>query len=98
MQMARLGDVVYCDPPYLDRDGSASFRAYGAGGFSFDRQCELADVARQLAKSGIPVAICAAARQLYSGAKILDFSMRRSVSASSGARGPVAELLAVFGP
>jgi len=96
MQMARLGDVVYCDPPYLDREEAASFRAYGAGEFSFDRQCELADMARQLGMNGIPVAIsnhdCAAARQLYSGAKILEFSVHRSVSASSVARGNVAEI------
>ena len=63
---------------------------------------ELADLARELADRGIPVAIsnhdCATARQLYSGAKIMDFSVRRSVSASSGVRGKVAELLAVFGP
>lgn len=100
MRMARPGDVVYCDPPYLDRDGIASFRAYGPGEFDFDRQRELADLARELAGRGIPVAIsnhdCAAAREIYSGAKILDFSVHRSVSASSGARGKVAELLAVF--
>ncbi|MGQ7935462.1 DNA adenine methylase [Paraburkholderia sp. D1E] len=102
MRMARPGDVVYCDPPYLDRDGVASFRAYSPGEFSFDRQRELANLARELADRGIPVAIsnhdCAAAREIYSGAKIVDFSVRRSVSASSGARGKVAELLAVFGP
>jgi DNA adenine methylase len=46
MRMARSGDVVYCDPPYLDRDGVASFRAYSPGEFTFDRQRELADMAR----------------------------------------------------
>ncbi|MGA9914399.1 MAG: Dam family site-specific DNA-(adenine-N6)-methyltransferase [Paraburkholderia sp.] len=101
MRMARSGDVVYCDPPYLDRDGAASFRAYSPGEFCFERQRELANLARELAERGIPVAIsnhdCAAAREIYSGATILDFSVRRSVSASSDSRGQIAELLAVFG-
>jgi DNA adenine methylase len=99
---ARPGDVVYCDPPYLDRDGAASFRAYGAEGFNFDRQRELADLARQLAAREICVAIsnhdCAQARQLYTGATIHAFAARRSISAAAGARGEVGELLAVFGP
>jgi DNA adenine methylase len=102
MRMARPGDVVYCDPPYLDRDGAASFRAYSPGEFSFKRQCELANLARELAGRGIPVAIsnhdCDAAREIYSGATILDFSVRRSVGASRDSRGQAAELLAVFGP
>jgi DNA adenine methylase len=100
MQMAEPGDVIYCDPPYLDRDGAASFRAYGPNEFSFDQQRELAKLARELAGRGIPVAIsnhdCDAARELYSGAKIIDFTVRRSVSATGNARGNVAELLAVF--
>jgi DNA adenine methylase len=100
MQNAKPGDVVYCDPPYLDRDEAASFRAYGPNEFSFDKQRALAELARELAGRGIPVAIsnhdCAAARELYSGAKIVEFTVRRSVSAADGARGKVAELLAVF--
>ncbi|MFM0172133.1 DNA adenine methylase [Paraburkholderia sediminicola] len=102
MLMARPGDTVYCDPPYLDRDGAASFRAYGAAGFSLDRQQELANLARQLAGQGISVAIsnhdCAHARELYEGASISTFSARRSISAAAGSRGEVSELLAVFGP
>jgi DNA adenine methylase len=100
MQMAKPGDVVYCDPPYLDRDEAASFRAYGPNEFSLDQQRELAELARELARRGIPVAIsnhdCETARELYSGAKITEFVVRRSVSATSSARVEVAELLAVF--
>ncbi|MFC6949487.1 DNA adenine methylase [Paraburkholderia dipogonis] len=46
VRSAQPGDVVYCDPPYLDRDDSPSFRGYGAAGFGMDRQRELADLAR----------------------------------------------------
>jgi DNA adenine methylase len=101
MQCARPGDVVYCDPPYLDRDGSRSFTAYGPDGFSIERQQELANIAKELAMEGIPVVIsnheCEAARDLYAGASIFTYSARRSVSATGDVRGDVKELLAVFG-
>ncbi|MFB9121877.1 DNA adenine methylase [Paraburkholderia dipogonis] len=88
VRSAQPGDVVYCDPPYLDRDDSPSFRGYGAAGFGMDRQRELADLARELAQRGIPVAIsnhdCVAAYELYEGANILTFPARRSVSAAAG--------------
>lgn len=102
MRLAEPGDVIYCDPPYLDRDDTASFRGYGAAGFGIDRQRELVGLARELAGKGIPVAIsnhdCAAARELYTGAHIKSFSARRSISAAAGSRGNVGELLAVFKP
>lgn len=100
MMSARLGDVVYCDPPYLDRDNAPSFKAYSANGFDLTRHRELAECARQLAASGIPVAIsnhdCIAARELYAGADIHTFYARRSISGVAARRGDVAEILAVF--
>lgn len=100
MMSAKLGDVVYCDPPYLDRDNASSFKAYSATGFDLTRHRELAECARKLAASGIPVAIsnhdCIAARELYAGAEIHTFYARRSISAAAERRGDVAEILAVF--
>ncbi|MFL9900027.1 Dam family site-specific DNA-(adenine-N6)-methyltransferase [Paraburkholderia fungorum] len=101
MRLAEPGDVVYCDPPYLDRDDTASFRGYGAAGFGMNRQRELANLARELAGRGVPVEIsnhdCAAARELYAGADITGFPARRSISAAAKSRGNVGELVAVFG-
>ena len=101
MQQAVPGDVVYCDPPYLDRDSAGkSFTGYGASGFGFDRQEELASMARTLAGRGIPVLIsnhdCEAARSLYEGAQLFQFEARRSISADASRRGTVPELLAFF--
>ena len=78
MQMATPGDVVYCDPPYLDSSvGSKTFTAYSASGFSFERQQELAALARKLAKRGIPVVVSnhdsEAARPLYERGRIIEF-------------------------
>jgi DNA adenine methylase len=101
MQQAVPGDVVYCDPPYLDMDSAGkSFTAYGASGFAFDRQQELASMARTLASRGIPVLIsnhaCEAARTLYEGAELFEFEARRSISADASRRGTARELLAFF--
>lgn len=100
MRSAKPGDVIYADPPYLDRDDAPSFRSYGVNGFGLERQRELADLARELAGRGIPVAIsnhdCSVAHDLYAGAEILTFSARRSVSAAVDSRGHVGELLAIF--
>jgi DNA adenine methylase len=101
MQQAVSGDVVYCDPPYLDRDsGGTSFTGYGASGFSFDRQRELATMARTLVARGVPVLIsnhdCEAARSLYEGAELFQFEARRSISGDASRRGTALELLAFF--
>ncbi|WP_233886329.1 DNA adenine methylase [Paraburkholderia flagellata] len=100
MMSAKLGDVVYCDPPYLDRDNASSFKAYSASGFDLTRHRELAQCARRLAASGIPVAIsnhdCTIGRELYVGADIHTLSARRSISGAAERRGDVAEILAVF--
>ncbi|MGF6770620.1 DNA adenine methylase [Paraburkholderia sp. GAS199] len=68
MRITTADDVVYCDPPHLDRYEAVSFRAYAAAGFGMDRQRELADLARELAARGIPVVVsnhdCAIARGL----------------------------------
>jgi DNA adenine methylase len=101
MRMARPGDVIYCDPPYLDAaGGKKTFVGYGAGGFNAERQRELASLARTLADQGIPVVISnhdtELARELYSGAEIHAVDVRRSVSARVNSRGSARELLAVF--
>jgi DNA adenine methylase len=101
MEQAVHGDVVYCDPPYLDMDSAGkSFTGYGASGFGFDRQQELASMARDLASRGIPVLIsnhdCEVARTLYEGADVFLFEARRSISADASRRGTARELLAFF--
>lgn len=101
MQQAEPGDVIYCDPPYLPRDGTElGFEGYTAAGFGLERQRELADLATTLSRRGIPVLIsnhdCELAHQLYREANLVFFDARRSVSANSSRRGNVRELLAVF--
>lgn len=57
MEMAEVGDVVYCDPPYAPLKQISNFTSYAAGGFGLDEQEKLAEMARKLQSRGIPVII-----------------------------------------
>lgn len=52
MTLARAGDVIYCDPPYIPTSATSSFTAY-AGNFGIDEQTMLASVAREMVKRGV---------------------------------------------
>jgi len=100
-RLAVPGDVIYCDPPYVDLDDAPSFTKYTAEGFPRERQQELADLARAAAASGIPVVISnhltGETRELYRGADCHEVEVRRSVAARTCSRRMVAEGIFVFG-
>jgi len=103
MAMAGPGDIVYCDPPYVDTsDSRKSFTGYTAGSFSMHDQARLAHAARAAATRGAKVVIsnhdCEASRALYHGMEIHSFDVRRSVAASADKRVAVKELVAVCHP
>ena len=102
MGLAQRGDMVYCDPPYAPLGRTAYFTDYHPGGFKWMQQEQLAQLARGLADRGIPVVISnhdtPEIRHLYknSGASIVKFQVRRSISRDAGNRRKVGELLALF--
>lgn len=101
LEEAREGDVVYCDPPYVPLSLTSSFTSYAPGGFDITDQRDLANLARETSARGIKVVISnhdtPVTRDLYDGAEIVAFDVRRSVGASRESRGTSPELLAVFG-
>jgi DNA adenine methylase len=106
LAQARTGDVVYCDPPYLESQNAqgaatVSFTTYNAKGFGVEEHARLASRARQLAAQGIPVVISnhdtSVTRALYAGATLHSVQVHRSMAADTAARGKVGELVAVFG-
>ena len=98
MCMAKKGDVIYLDPPYLPLSSTSRFVEYNSNGFGMSRHEELASMARN--------AVCNAyisnhdtpdSRRLYENAdKIISVEVTRSISGSLSGRGKVNELLAVF--
>lgn len=102
MSQARAGDVVYCDPPYVPLTATANFTSYAQGDFSAKDQLDLANLARDLAESGVTVVISNHAteetKRIYHGAKILEFGVQRFISRDASNRAVADELLAVFSP
>lgn len=100
MRRAKLGDIIYCDPPYVPLSTTANFTSYSAGGFGPDEHLRLAQVADKLSKQGIPVLISnhhnEFTREAYSSAEITAFEVQRFISCDGDNRGKASELLALF--
>lgn len=101
MKLARPGDVIYCDPPYVPLTETAKFTSYTSGGFGIQEQEMLADMAKTLSKKGINVVISnhdtIFTQTAYESAKIISFQVRRFISCKGEARGQANEMLALFG-
>ena len=100
MKEAKNGDVIYCDPPYVPLSATANFSDYASEGFGLQEQKELADLAKQLRRKGIPVVISnhdtEFTMQEYEEARIIRFQVRRYISCNGANRNYAPELLAVF--
>lgn len=99
---ARPGDVIYCDPPYVDQEHAESFRAYVASAFGNKQQELLADLARDAASRGIPVIVSnhltPYSRELYHGSVAHEIEVKRSIGASTSKQRTAQEGLFVFNP
>lgn len=92
--------VVYFDPPYLPLTDTANFSDYATGGFNYDDQVRLRDLAVNLANRGARVIISnhdtPVARELYSSASITSIDVGRFIAAKGTSRQKVKEVLAVW--
>ncbi|MCW8109745.1 Dam family site-specific DNA-(adenine-N6)-methyltransferase [Alteromonas ponticola] len=99
---ARLGNVIYCDPPYAPLSKTASFTSYAANSFGESAQDKLALLAVKASAKGIPVLISnhdvPLTRKLYEPALLSQLSVKRSISQNGALRKPASELLALFSP
>lgn len=101
MNKATNGSVVYCDPPYAPLTITANFSSYTSSGFNNEDQKALAESAKNLTFSGIPVVISnhdtEFTRSIYGDAKILSFDVQRFISSDIKNRNKAAELMACYG-
>jgi DNA adenine methylase len=94
------GDIVYCDPPYVDtKDPKKQFGGY-IGAFGWQEQLHLRDELVEANRRGAQVIISNSlsehTRELYAGWEQHVITASRSVSCKGNARKPVEELLAVL--
>lgn len=100
MLQAEVGDVVYCDPPYVPLSSTANFTTYSSGGFNNDDHERLVTLAEKLSSNGITVVISNHAtpytNKLYSNAIQSKFFVRRMISCDGKNRNQVKEVLASY--
>ena len=100
MLQAKVGDIVYCDPPYVPLSTSANFTQYSMRKFTQQDQEHLAELAITLASQNIPVIISnhntQFTRRIYERAQFKKFSATRLISCHGATRQPAKELLAIF--
>ncbi len=98
---AKLGDVIYCDPPYAPIQQTSNFSSYSHQKFGQEEQMELAELAVKTASMGIPVIISnhdtAFTRTQYQHGRIHSFAVRRSINQNPLERKMIQEIIAVFG-
>ena len=100
MKTAKLGDAIYCDPPYFPVSKTANFTSYGKLGFKPADQERLAAEAVRAAKCGARLVLSNAdvpeARALYDASRswhLTEVAARRAVNRDGTKRGPVGELI-----
>lgn len=98
---AKIGDVVYCDPPFTPLSATANFTKYAPGGFSDQDHMDIVDMVVRLRKNGITSVISnhltPLTERIYTGADRIEyFDAPRSISCQGGNRTKVAEVLAIF--
>jgi len=100
MGNAQIGDVLYCDPPYVPLNATNSSFQYDKNGFNQHAQIELARQAEKLSKKGIPVLISNHdtdfTQDIYKSAKISNFLVQRNISCQVNNRQKAQEILALF--
>lgn len=95
--VAKAGDLVYFDPPYVPLSITSAFTSYSKDGFGEAHQVELSRVFRELSEKGVHVALSNSktplVEKLYQGFKLHELSATRQISAKNSGRNSVTELL-----
>lgn len=98
--LAKSGDLIYCDPPYVPLSSSAKFTSYTDKQFLEKDQIDLAQLAKESAKQGITVIISnhdtEFTRYHYRHSEIVSFPVKRHISCQAEMRQQAQELIAIF--
>jgi DNA adenine methylase len=87
LALARRGDFVYLDPPYLPVSDTSKFSGYNGTRFRADDLAELASHCEALSRRGVRWMLSnrdtPMVRKLFSHSKVIAFTTRRSVAAQN---------------
>jgi len=99
-ELAKKGDLIYCDPPYAPLKQVSNFSTYTDKKFNLEDQIKLADLARDAARHGVTVVISnhdtEFTREQYHQAEIKSFQVKRLINCVAENRAPAQELVAIF--
>lgn len=100
VSMAKKGDLVFADPPYVDQEKSGIFKKYHTSLFTWEDQIRLRDALVLARKRGARVVLLNAdtpsLQRLYSQDFEVDrIDVRSTIAASSLRRGRRSELIAI---
>jgi DNA adenine methylase len=98
VKVARAGDFVYFDPPYVPLSSTSYFASYTKDGFGPGEQERLRDVALELKRRGVHVLLSNSSapfvKRLYgTGFRITRVLATRNVNSKASQRGAIPELL-----
>lgn len=100
MRQAQVGDVIYCDPPYVPLSTTANFTSYSGNGFAKEEQLRLAEVAEEMSDRGVTVLISnhytPFTSKIYRQARKYRIDVRRMISCNGSRRELAKEILAVY--
>lgn len=98
--LAKTGDIVYLDPPYIPVSSTASFSDYLRYGFNLDNHKKLCRIMNELSDRGVYVVMsnsdCPVTRQIYGdlrGFKFSTIEVRRFISGKASGRKKITELI-----
>jgi len=97
LSMARKGDFVYFDPPYMPLSKTSSFTSYTKDSFSERNQEELADIFDKLDKKGCRLMLSNSnhpfLKRLYAKQKITTVKATRAINSKGSERGKINEIV-----
>lgn len=96
---AKMGDLVYFDPPYVPISSTAAFTDYTKSAFGPEAQEDLRNLALELMKRGVNVVLSNSyspiVEKLYKGFDLHQLRINRLVAAERNSRGEISEYLIV---
>lgn len=95
LSLAKKGDFVYLDPPYVPMSQTSAFTSYTQEGFSLEEQKRLHSVVESLTKKGVKVMLSNSntdfITELYRNYNIHIVSTKRMINSKANQRGNVVE-------